>query len=1160
MRPTPSNFSFLADEWPNLHRKATLAEARANVEPESAAAYARVAMEEVLYTVYKAEGLALPYNKGLHSLLDHPEITALLGRSRINGAHLVRKTGNAAAHFGGRVSGSDARMAVKYLYDVCRWLALFYAETEPDVPAGFDESRMPLVGEAARKRQELEAETRAEFEAMQARVAALEAERDAAREQAKEAGELAQHKQLLALAKAQVQERRTEREHSAVAKTLHDTASFSESETRKHLIDADLRDAGWHVLRHGRELEYAVTGMPITHDNPNGNGYIDYVLWGHDGLPLALIEAKRTSSSSQVGRHQARLYAHALEAKFERRPIIYYTNGYETYVEDEAFYSAARQVHGFHTRDELALMIQRRSTREDPRTAELDPAIAGRSYQLNAIRAVADAFATDASDGQLRGNRRAALLVMATGSGKTRTAASLCKMLFEAGWLKRVLFLADRTALVVQAKRRFSEFLPDYKAINLVKEPDNVEPRLVFSTYQTILNRIDSSRAEDASRHYGIGHFDLLIVDEAHRSVYNRYGAIFKYFDALRLGLTATPKDSIDHNTFDLFGAPQGDPTFSYELDEATEAGYLTGYRTLDAELGFMRHGVKYKQLSDAEKEAFEDTFRDGETGLFPDEINASELNKKLFNRDTVNKVLDLLMDEGQRIEDGNSLGRTIIFAANQRHAEFIVECFTKRYPQLPAGFIEVVHNKVSHAQSLIDNFCEEYEERMPRVAVSVDMMDTGVDAPRVLNLVFFKAVRSHAKFWQMVGRGTRLCEDAFGPGKPKEHFYIIDVCENFAFFEAQSRGIEGKAQVSGAARLFRNRLQLMTLLLKSADEEERAFAKTLRKMLHTQVEALAVRGDIKVKLARRWVDKYVEVSRWGTLGEDELRELNEHIAVLVDPDDRDSDAQRFDALMVNLQLAKALAQSSEASYYQSLERIALALGDKASIPEVATRLPLIRRMQDPSFYKEQRQHQLEGIRTEIRGLIQYLDSVQREPVYTDFEDTLSYSLRENTSPPRMTADIYRRRVEEFVRKNSDVFAIQKLRSGKPLSANELKQLEAILFDGEDRGTADDFAEVVEEENLGSLTGFIRGIVGLDREAVDALFAEFVNTQQLSATQIKFIDQIKQNLERNGQLAPRQLFNDPYTSVHPQGLGGVFDDAQQARIVALVREVSGLVG
>ena len=577
----------------------------------------------------------------------------------------------------------------------------------------------------------------------------------------------------------------------------------SEADTRRRYIDLSLKEAGWDDLQPDYHLEYTVTGMPIS-TNQSGVGYVDYVLWGDNGLPLAVIEAKKAMADPRQGKHQAELYADCLAQMTGQRPIIFYSNGFDTFLWDDQFYPE-RKVQGFYSKDELQLLIDRRTTRLDIRQFSVNNAITNRAYQLEAIKRVAENSVCENSAGQLRGRARQSLLVMATGSGKTRTAASLVEMLTKCHWAKRVLFLADRNALVTQAKKAFNEHLPHLSAINLTQEKEDNGTRLVFSTYPTIMNRIDG--LDGGERFYGVGHFDVIIIDEAHRSIYQKYKAIFDYFDALLIGLTATPKTEVDHNTYRLFGIEDDNPTFAYELNSAVEEGFLVPPKAISVPLQFVREGVKYHDLSEQEKAQYEEKFGDPSTGEVPDAISSSALNKWLFNTDTVDKVLAHLMTYGIKVQGGDKLGKTIIFAKNHEHALFIEQRFNKNYPEYAGKFLRVIDNYASKAQSLLETFVDHYAEHNPQIAVSVDMMDTGVDAPRVVNLVFFKPVRSATKFWQMIGRGTRLCPDLFGAGKDKTYFVIFDFCQNFEFFGENPDGIEGRAVKSLTQQIFAAKL-----------------------------------------------------------------------------------------------------------------------------------------------------------------------------------------------------------------------------------------------------------------------------------------------------------------------------------------------------------------
>ncbi len=519
-----------------------------------------------------------------------------------------------------------------------------------------------------------------------------------------------------------------------------------------------------------------------------GEGFVDYVMWGDDGRPLAINEAKRTKKSPQIGQQQAKLYADCLEKMFGRRPVIFYSNGYEHWIWDDASYPP-RQVQGIYKKGELELMIQRRESRRKLADAGINTEIVERYYQTRAIRRIGESFEKDRD--------RKALVVMATGAGMTRTVIALCDLLMRCNWVKRVLFLADRVALVKQAVGEFKKYLPDSAPVNLVTEKVR-DGRVFVSTYAMMMGLIDE--AKDGQRLFGVGHYDLIIVDEAPRSVYQKYRAIFDYYDSLLVGLTATPKDEIDFNTYGLFDLERGVPTDAYPLEDAVNDKYLVPAKAVSVPLKFQREGIKYDDLSEDEKEEW-DAKEWTEDGDVPDRVEAEAVNKWLFNKDTVDKVLEHLMARGQKVAGGDRLGKTIIFAKNQAHAEFIAERFDANYPHCKGAFARVIHCGLPYAQSLIDDFSQ--PAKAPHIAISVDMLDTGIDVPEVVNLVFFKLVRSKTKFWQMIGRGTRLCPDLFGPGKDKEFFYVFDYCQNLEFFSQNPATTGGSLGASIGKRLF---------------------------------------------------------------------------------------------------------------------------------------------------------------------------------------------------------------------------------------------------------------------------------------------------------------------------------------------------------------------
>lgn len=496
--------------------------------------------------------------------------------------------------------------------------------------------------------------------------------------------------------------------------------------------------------------------------------------------PLAVIEAKRTCVDVSKGRQQAKLYADLLEQKYKRRPVIFLTNGFETHIIDGQY--PERKCSVIYSKRDLEKWFNLLTMRTSLKHVAVDKNIAGRYYQESAVKAVCDSLDEK--------NRRKALLVMATGSGKTRTVIALCDCLLKAGWIKNILFLADRNSLVTQAKRSFVNMLPNLSCTNLVEEKDHYNAHCVFSTYQTMMNCIDTV-SDSEGKLFTCGHFDLVICDEAHRSIYNKYKDIFSYFDAPLIGLTATPKDEIDKNTYEIFELENGVPTFGYDLAQAVKDGYLVDYVSVESKLKFIEQGIVYDELSEEDKRAYEETFED-EHGDLPDFIGSSALNTWIFNEDTIKQVLNILMTEGIKIDYGQKLGKTIIFAKNHDHAEKILEVYNKEYPRLP-DYAKVIDNYMTYAQSAIDEFSD--PKKMPQIAISVDMLDTGIDVPEVLNLVFFKKVMSKAKFWQMIGRGTRLCSGLLD-GEDKQRFYIFDFCGNFEFFRMN----KGKAAANRIA------------------------------------------------------------------------------------------------------------------------------------------------------------------------------------------------------------------------------------------------------------------------------------------------------------------------------------------------------------------------
>jgi type I restriction enzyme R subunit len=874
--------------------------------------------------------------------------------------------------------------------------------------------------------------------------------------------------------------------------------------------------------------------------------------------------------SASKGENQAQLYADSLEKMHGRRPVMYYSNGYEIFLWDDQFYKQSRQVHGFYTKAELQTAMFRRTHRMDIRTASIDTEISGRSYQMRAIKSIAEHFAgNDKSDGKLIGTNRGALLVLATGTGKTRTSIAFSKLMLECNWAKRILFLADRTSLVDQAKRNFVKHLPEHTSVNLLEEKDNPDARFAFSTYQTMMGLIDRSRDEEA-RFYGVGHFDLIIIDEAHRSIYKKYQAIFEYFDALFLGLTATPKNSIDKNTYHIFGLADKSPTDAYTFQEAVDNKHLSPYHTIEIPTKFLREGIKYDELSDEEKEEFEEEILDGEEATGNEWIASSELNSWLFNKPTAIKTLQYVLENGIKKRGGDELGKTIIFAKNQKHAQFLKETFMELdKEQFGNDYVKVITHNEPKAKEFINRFCDEEKDRLPQIAISVDMMDTGIDAPSCVNLVFYKPVKSYSKFWQMIGRGSRLRPDLFGAGQDKTHFLIFDLCGNFEFFNENPEGIETSSQKSLTDILFGLRLRLAEYLKSNQfkdDDSLQSFRKELLDGLHKDIAILDLeRFDVKMKL--EIVHEFGNDNReiWNHLSKRDVKRIEDELAPIVKPQKGDTDLARYyDKLLFTL-ITKRLETPNSEEYINSfMIPITKVVGTskkllkKTTIPAVKSKEALIKLPLEEDFWKVQGIVHLEKLRKGVRELVKYIDPEDQRYVTTDFadyiiEDKIVVSGMVSEGDPTYTPSPFQNnvyRLEELIRKNEDHITISRIRKGEAITKEELQALEDILFAGGIK------KEAIEKE-LGtqfSLVKFIISLMGLSPEKVDAAFAKFINDFQLNAIQIEFLDTIKKFLTTNGTIEPSKLYDSPFKNFHSMGIDGVFTEKQADVIFKIVED------
>ncbi|MEZ4864826.1 MAG: DEAD/DEAH box helicase family protein [Caldilineaceae bacterium] len=1119
-----SNFTFLkTDEWQYIYSTAQQAERYTRGDPRVALFYGRRAAELLVNWLYDFDpAYTRPYDDGLNALLRDISVQRNVPVAVQNKLDLIRKEGNLAVHDRRQVAPATAMGVMQELFHVAHWFARTYTKGDPNaIPTTFDEAAVPvsdrqLARYSITKLKELDAKHQQQDEELR-----------------KERAESARLREQLAAMQQVAQQK-------AANEAIPDPHDYSEAETRERLIDVYLREAGWEPYG-DRVREVPVHPMP----NPSGVGYADYVLWGDDGLPLAVVEAKRASVSLEKGKQQAKLYADALEQMVGRRPIIFYTNGYAIELWDDSHYPP-RRVQGFYTKDQLELLIQRRKTAAHLPAVATSNTIVDRHYQEEAIRRVA---------AHLQARYRKALLVMATGTGKTRTTIALIDLLMRANWVKRVLFLADRKTLVRQAVKAFKAHLPASNPVNLLEEKEAHESRVVVSTYHTIMNLIDDV-AEGERKRFGVGHFDLIIIDEAHRSVYQKFGAIFQYFDGLLIGLTATPKDDVDRNTYGLFDLENGVPTFAYDLDQAIADGYLVWPTPKTVPVKFLRQGIRYDDLSEAEQEEW-DLLEWDESGDPPDKVDAAALNQWLFNEDTVDKVLQQLMAAGLNVDGGDRLGKTIIFAKNRKHAEFIEKQFNKNYPHYQGHFARVIEHETKYVDTIIDDFGK--RASAPHIAISVDMLDTGVDVPEVVNLVFFKPVRSKTKFFQMLGRGTRLCPDLFGLEEDKECFYIFDCCGNFEFFNYSPKGIEGKLQLPLRQRIFSERLDLLFALhpIQHTDAALAALATALADTLHAYVAAMPLENFL-VRPNRQYVDPFRPRARWESLTRSDVSDLTRYVAGLPSqlPDEPEP-AKRFDLQI--LQLQSALLAEKSAIIRNARNRImtiAHQLQDKTEIPAVRNQLDLLHAVQTEVYWENLSLPGLEQLRLALRDLVQHIDRKERKTLITNFTDEVG--LIRDAKVPYLTGGVdiaqYRKKVEQFLRSHQDHIVIHKLRRAQPLTPLDLSELERFFFEAADVGTRAEFAAAYPD--VPSLGAFIRGLVGLDRRAAKERFARYLDDQTCSPDQIRFVDMMIDELTKRGSMEPGRLYERPFIDVNDRGLEGLFADDQANGIIQLLREIN----
>ncbi|AFZ46129.1 Type I site-specific deoxyribonuclease [Cyanobacterium stanieri PCC 7202] len=1137
-----SNFEFLKVDFPAIYENAILVENFALSDSRASCFYARYTLEQAVIWLYDNDPyLTIPYDNNLGALIHEQTFKDNLSPNLFQKVRIIQKIGNRAVHSRDKLSEKDALHITEELFHFLYWLCRYYSPNGKNLPKL---SFIPPTskGDGGKKL------TLAQLQKLEQELSKTQEMAEVAEKRRRQTEE--ECKKL----KAEIS--RLKR----VNNTVKDNHDYNEADTRKYLIDVLLREMGWDITQ-PNFTEYEVTGMP-TVVNPSGKGYIDYVLWDDDGAPLAVIEAKRSQKDPNLGRQQAKLYADCLEKQFNQRPVIFYSNGYQTYLWDDCNYPP-RLVEGFLKKDELQRIIYRRRHAKSLRVVTPNPDIAGRSYQIEAIKRVCETLEQKARKG---------LLVMATGTGKTRTSIALMDVLMRANWVKRVLFLADRTSLVTQAKRAIQRHLPHATVMDLSKEKDITGTNVIVSTYPTMMNRINNTssgknQGDEGNRLFGVGYFDLIIIDEAHRSIYKKYQALFTYFDALLIGLTATPRNEINRDTYGIFDLEAGNPTFAYELQDAIEDGYLVPPQGMNVPFKFLERGVKYAELSPEEKLEYEEKFYDEETGEIPDQVNAAALNRWLFNEDTVDKALEILMEWGLKVDEGDRLGKTIIFARNHEHAKCIEKRLKKSNGNPQGHFARIIDSKDPYAQTTLDDFSE--ADKYPIIAISVDMLDTGVDVPEILNLVFFKPVYSEVKFNQMIGRGTRLCPHLFGVDRHKSEFLIFDLCDNFAYFGQEITEKKQSSSDSLQTKLLKTKLELWECL----KAQEKPPSTNRVKESETNPYTVGRKKDLSEKLldelhqhfthmednnflVRRHLENVVtfrEREKWQNLSHEDKKIIVDTLIPL--PDSLPQEKPRiknFDLLCLKIQLAILKNDKSFEKLRDKVRDLLVGLENKKTIPNVREKLDLIEQVQTEQWWQDITVNLVEEMRVNLRELMIFIEKDKEKIIYTNFEDELGELETVTVPTPQIGFSHfqYKKKVDAYILEHKDHIAIAKLRKNLPLTNTDLEELEKMLFTSEVIESRDKFEEVYGKNT--NLKTLIIKLVGLDRNTAKEAFNKYLNNKNLNANQIRFIDQIINLLTQHGTMDPGILYKPPFTEIHIAGLDGVFDDDDADDIVAII--------
>jgi type I restriction enzyme R subunit len=1132
------NFEFLRSRRAVLADLAGFAEQYAHSDPAGSLIKQRAFVEHAVQFIYDAYKLPLPYADGLNELMNEASFRKSVPEVVQSKLHAVRISGNHAAHPRKPITKELALDRLAQLFQVAEWFHI-QVDRRPrtDCPKYVAPPPSQLGNGKAKEALEKLRLAEAKYEAV---LKQLEAERQAREDE----------RQKRVLAEELTTEQQTQLDALlAEGKKVATVLQFNEEETRRRLIDSILLDAGWDVGLRGASTEQVKQEVPLYGmPSESGDGFADYVLYGDDGKPLGVVEAKRTSKDASVGREQARLYAVCLEKATGQRPVIFCTNGIDIEIWDDAQGYTPRKIYGVYSKDSLEYLLHQRSHKKKLATVEPNLTIANRIYQLEAVKRVTERFT---------GNRRKALLVQATGTGKTRVAVSLCDVLMRAGWVKRILFLCDRRELRRQADNVFKEFLPGEPRVVVGSQTaGDRDKRIYLATYPAM---------DKCFEDFDVGFFDLIIADESHRSIYKKYRSIFRYFDALQVGLTATPRKEIEHQTYKLFECEDNDPTSHYGFEEAVSSvpPYLVPFRVRTERSKFREKGIKYSQMNPQEKAQVEEQEETPQAV----EYEAEELDKWVFNKPTSRRLWQTLMDEGIREGTGTHVGKTIVFCRSHKHAVHLAQVFHELYPQYGGSFCRVIDNQEKYAENLIDNFKSNDPARTDPIyiAISVDMLDTGIDIPEVVNLVFAKPVRSYVKFWQMIGRGTRLRPNLFGPGRDKKEFLIFDHWSNFWFFEEKYKETEPAPQKALLQRVFETRVDLAAVAL---DKMLEPVFQHVIDLIIDDIRDVKETGVIDVR--DRWKELEALSNRTRIAAFEAATKAD--LLSIAAPLMRwrkvrgDEEAYRFDLLMHRTEVELLRGGLGSARFLDLKshieEQVELLMKNQSPVKAKADAIAKVR---SKEFWMTVTVPELEELRLELRGIMKYQQDTGSGSVGIRVLDVDDSEFTSAEYIPRLEGlDLveYQRRVQSVIK---DHFAsnpiLKRIKEGKSVQDAELEELARLVLQIDDKANVKQLVGR-QPETRRSLLAVFRSLVGLDAAAVEAAFADFVHKHpRLSAQQLRFLQMVQNHIAQNGGIEIERLYEAPFTTIHAESVDGVFTDSREVdELLAILSTFETKVG